>query len=87
MKNDLKITLAIFSVVGTFIFIKGFQDNLSILDIFTIFVTFIIFSIGFALLTASLIDSISWILTSLFKKYEKKIKNIKYIIKRSVNFL
>ena len=87
MKNDLKITLAIFSVVGIFIFIKGFQDNLSILDIFTIFVTFIIFSIGFALLTASLIDSISWILTSLFKKYEKKIKNIKYIIKRSVNFL
>ena len=87
MKNDLKITLAIFSVVGIFIFIKGFQDNLSILDIFTIFVTFIIFSISFALLTASLIDSISWILTSLFKKYEKKIKNIKYIIKRSVNFL
>ena len=86
MKNDLKITLAIFSVVGIFIFIKGFQDNLSILDIFTIFVTFIIFSISFALLTASLIDSISWILTSLFKKYEKKIKNIKYIIKRSVNF-
>jgi hypothetical protein len=85
MKNDLKITLAIFSVVGIFIFIKGFQDNLSILDIFTIFVTFIIFSIGFALLTASLIDIISWILTSLFKKYEKKIKNIKYIIKRSVN--
>jgi hypothetical protein len=85
MKNDLKITLAIFSVVGIFIFIKGFQDNLSILDISTIFVTFIIFSVGFALLTASIIDTISWILTSLFKKYKKKIKNIKYIIKRSVN--
>lgn len=77
MSTDLKIILAIFIVAGIFILIKGFQSSLGILDIFTIYTTFTGFVIGFTLLTSSIIKVISWLSTALFKKYKKKIKNIK----------
>ena len=72
MKNDFKSTLSIFSIIGILIFIKGFQDNLGILDISTIFVIFICFSMGFVLLTVSMTNFLFWISNFLFKKYRKK---------------
>ncbi len=68
MNTDLKIISTIFLVAGIFIFIKGFQSNLGIIDIFTILAMFIGFLIGFTLLTALIINFISWISTILFKK-------------------
>lgn len=74
MKNDSKMILTIFLAAGTFIFIKGSQDNLGIIDILTIFVTFVGFVIGFTLLTASIINFISWISAIFFKKIKRKLK-------------
>ncbi|MEN6552119.1 MAG: hypothetical protein ABFC34_04435 [Methanobacterium sp.] len=68
MNNDLKIILIIFMAAGLLIFIKGLGENLGILDIITIFVTFIFFLTGFAFLTASVLTLISRISTILFKK-------------------
>jgi hypothetical protein len=68
MNNDLKIILIIFLTAGLLIFIKGLGENLGILDIITIIVTFIFFLTGFAFLTASVLTLISRISTILFKK-------------------
>jgi hypothetical protein len=68
MNNDLKIILIIFLAAGLLIFIKGLGENLGILDIITIIVTFIFFLTGFAFLTASVLTLISRISTILFKK-------------------
>ncbi len=68
MKPDLKITLVIFLIAGLLISIKGLEENLGVMDIFTIFVTFILFLTGFAFLTASVMNIISRISTILFKK-------------------
>jgi len=68
MRSDFIVILVIFLVIGEFTFIKGFQNNLQILDIVTIFVTFIGFLIAFALLTASISNIMNWILNILFKK-------------------
>ncbi|MCZ3371505.1 MULTISPECIES: hypothetical protein [Methanobacterium] len=68
MNNDSKIILTIFLAAGLLIFIKGLNENLGIIDIITIFVTFIFFLTGFAFLTASVLTLISRISTILFKK-------------------
>lgn len=68
MTTDLKIILVIFLSAGLLIFIKGLEENLGILDIVTIFVTFILFLTGFAFLTTSVLNIISQISTILFKK-------------------
>ena len=68
MKTDLKIILLIFLSAALLISIKGLEENLGILDIVTIFVTFILFLTGFAFLTASVLNLISRISTILFKK-------------------
>ncbi len=68
MKTDLKIILLIFLSAALLISIKGLEENLGILDIVTIFVTFILFLTGFAFLTASVLNLISQISTILFKK-------------------
>ena len=68
MKTDLKIILLIFLIAALLISIKGLKENLGILDIITIFVTFILFLTGFAFLTASVLNLISRISTILFKK-------------------
>ena len=68
MKTDLKIILVIFLSAALLISIKGLEENLGILDIVTIFVTFILFLTGFAFLTASVLNLISRIPTILFKK-------------------
>ena len=77
MNNDLKIILVIFLIAGLLISIKGLGENLGILDIITIFTTFIFFLAGFAFLTASVLNLINRISNILFKKHEKKAKNIK----------
>lgn len=61
MRNDFKIILVIFLVMGEFIFIKGFQNNLGIMDIITIYTLFICFIISFTFLTASITNFIIWI--------------------------
>ena len=68
MKTDFKIILVIFLSAALLISIKGLEENLGILDIVTIFVTFILFLTGFAFLTASVLNLISRIPTILFKK-------------------
>jgi hypothetical protein len=68
MRNDLKIILVIFLVTGEFVIIRGFQNNLGIMDIITIYIIFISFLIGFALITASITNVIGWISNILFKK-------------------
>ena len=68
MNNDLKIILVIFLIAGLLISIKGLNENLGILDIITIFTTFIFFLAGFAFLTASVLNIISQISAILFKK-------------------
>lgn len=68
MKTDLKIILVIFLSAALLISIKGLEENLGILDIVTIFVTFILFLTGFAFLTTSVLNIISQISTILFKK-------------------
>ncbi len=68
MNSDSKIILTIFLIAGLLISIKGLGENLGILDIITIFVTFIFFLTGFAFLTVSVLKLISRISTILFKK-------------------
>ncbi len=68
MKTDHITILIIFSVIGGFIFIKGFQSNLEIIDIATIFVTFISFLMCFVLLTALINNFMTLVSNVLFKK-------------------
>ncbi len=68
MRNDFIIILVIFLVIGEFTFIRGLQSNLNILDIITIFVTFISFLISFAMLTALVKNFMTLISNILFKK-------------------
>jgi len=68
MRNDFIVILVIFLVIGEFTFIRGFQNNLQISDILTIFVTFIIFLVAFALLTTSIANVVGRILNILFKE-------------------
>ena len=58
MKNELLLIPAVILIIGGFIFLKGFQSNLSLIDILTIFILSIIFLIGSSLVCASLIISI-----------------------------
>lgn len=69
MRNDLKIILVVFLIIGGFIFVRGFQSNLGIFDIITIFATFICFVVGFSLLTTSIADFMIWISNILLKKW------------------
>jgi len=68
MRNDLKIILVIFSVAGGFVFVKGFQNNMVITDIITIYIVFISFLTIFALLSVSITNIIDLISNVLFKK-------------------
>lgn len=68
MRDDFKVILIMFLVLGEFIFIKGFQSNLEIMDIITIFVTLIAFLISFAMLTALVKNFMTMVSNILFKK-------------------
>lgn len=68
MRDDFKVILIMFLVLGEFIFIKGFQSNLEIMDIITIFVTLIAFLISFAMLTALVKNFMTLVSNILFKK-------------------
>lgn len=68
MNTDLKIILVTFLAAGLFILIKGFQSNLGIVDIFTIFAVFTGYLTGFILLTALTLNLINQISRILFKK-------------------
>ena len=68
MRDDFKVIVIIFLVMGGFISIKGFQSNLEILDIVMVFVTFIAFLTSFAILTALVKNFMALISNILFKK-------------------
>ena len=63
MKSDYLIIPGVILVTGLFIFAKGFQNNLPLTEIITIFIMFTGFLTGFSLLCASLILALNKILS------------------------
>ena len=67
MRSDFIIVPSVILVTGAFIFIKGFQNNLPLMEIITIFILFTGFLIGFSLLCASIAISINKIISYFIK--------------------
>ena len=68
MQKDVIIILGIISILGEFIFIKGFQSHLGVVEIFTIFTITIWFMLTYSLICTSIINSMDWIFNYLLKK-------------------
>lgn len=66
MKIDYLVIPSVILISGIFIFIKGFQSNLPLMEIMTIFLLFTGFLIIFSVICASIAVSIDRIITYLF---------------------
>lgn len=73
MKKDLITIAATISAFGIFIFIKGFQNDMPLNEIISIFVLFSGFLTGSSLICVSLIISIDKILVYIISKFNKNL--------------
>mgnify|MGYP001005594737 CR=1 FL=1 len=67
MSSEVLLILFICFLFGQFIFLKGFQENLGIMDIILIFLGFTGFFIGFVLIFVLINNLIKWIFSNLTK--------------------
>ncbi len=73
MKKDLLTIVATLSAFGIFIFIKGFQNNMPLNEIISIFFLFSCFLTISSLLCVSLIISVDKILVYIISKFDKNL--------------
>lgn len=72
MKNNIIELIVIIAIIGVFIFIKGFQSNMEISEILSIFVMFSGFILVSTLICTSLMFSINRVLTYCINYMESK---------------
>jgi hypothetical protein len=65
--SNIREAIIIFLIIGSFIFLKGFQSNLDLLSITMIYAMFIGYLIGITLVSTWLVKFMDWIF-----KYSKK---------------